>query len=80
MDEKRKLARQRSFKGGRINFSHRPGVDCIIRNLTSEGACVEVPGAPILEDTFDLVILPEYLNRRCQVVWREGDRIGVKFL
>jgi hypothetical protein len=29
---------------------------------------------------FDLVILPEYLNRRCRVAWRKPKSIGIRFL
>lgn len=80
-EERRQLARHRTFKGGRIFVPFRPGVDCLIRNLTEDGACVEVIGhAPLPENDFELAIKPEWLNRRCHVVWRKLNKIGVKFL
>jgi len=81
METKRKQIRQRTFKGGRINFQRRPGMDCIIRNLTDDGACLEIVGPGLVpEDLFDLVIKPECVNRHCQVAWRAGDKVGVKFV
>ena len=52
--------------------------ECLITNLSRDGARLfsEAPGIP---DQFDLAI-NETLARRCQVVWRLGGEIGVKFL
>jgi len=36
-------------------------------------------GGGIALDEFDLVILPEYLKRRCKVIWRQQDKLGVEF-
>ena len=52
-------------------------MDCLIRNLSDKGACLEIDSARVTVDEFDLVILPEYLNRKCRVVLRW---IGVRFV
>ena len=80
MAEHRSSQRQRTYKGGRINAKGRPGIDCLIRNLSDEGACLEVDNALVPTDEFDLVILPEYFNRRCRVAWRKPKRIGIHFV
>ena len=55
-------------------------VDCIIRNLSENGASLEI-GSPVgVPDDFILIIKPESLKRKCRVAWRSADRIGVQFL
>jgi len=80
MEERRRAPRSRSYKSGQINAEGYPSIDCIIRNLTDGGACIEVDSKLVRTDQFRLVIHPEYLNRLCDVVWREPKRIGVKFV
>ena len=80
MQERRTSSRNRSYKGGQINAEGYPSVDCIVRNLTDVGACLEVDSRLVQANCFGLVIKPEYLNRSCEVVWREPRRIGVKFV
>jgi hypothetical protein len=77
-DEHRREPRQRTFKGGSISFGSAPSVDCIIRNLTENGACLEVSKA-VVPDAFTLLIKPELLRRTCTVAWRSNTRIGVRF-
>jgi hypothetical protein len=55
-------------------------MDCLIRNLSDKGACLEIDSARVTVDEFDLVILPEYLNRKCRVAWRTAKRMGIRFL
>ena len=80
MADQRSDHRHRTYKGGRINAKRLPGMDCLIRNLSDTGACLEIDSMRVTVDEFDLVILPEYLNRKCRVVWRKSRWIGVRFV
>jgi hypothetical protein len=80
MDERRKHARQRTFKGGRINLDRGPGMDCIIRNLSEGGACLDIEGSFLTQGQFQLVIKPQLLTRICRVAWRTSARTGVQFI
>ena len=79
MDEHRHQGRLRTYKGGRINFESGVGVDCLIRNLSESGACLDVDSTLIWGDKFQLVIKPENVTRNCHVVWRKPKKIGVRF-
>ena len=79
MDEHRRSARLRSFKGGAILFEPAPSVDCIIRNMSQTGACLEIPTYVTLPDQFILLIKHQTLQRRCRVAWRDSTQIGVRF-
>jgi hypothetical protein len=52
--------------------------ECLITNISCEGARRFSEGAEV-PDQFDLVIADD-LARRCQVMWRLGGEIGVKFM
>jgi hypothetical protein len=41
---------------------------------------LEIYSALVTVNEFDLVILPEYLNRKCRVAWRKPQSIGVRFV
>lgn len=80
MNEQRQHSRQRTFKGGHINFETGVGVDCLIRNLSDKGACLEVDNGAVPSDRFMLMIKPENFERTCQVIWRKPKKIGVEFV
>lgn len=79
MDDRRRQTRSRTFKSGTISLGA-VSVDCLIRNLSKIGACLELKGSSAtLPDDFKLIIKPESLFRTCKVMWRDGHRIGVAF-
>ena len=78
MSEQRRKPRLRTLKGGSILFGTAAAVDCIIRNMSDAGACLEVPPAGI-PDNFTLLIKPEMRKRACEITWRSASRIGVRF-
>ena len=80
MADHRSTERRRAYKGGQINAERLPSPDCLIRNLSDTGACLEFNTALIPLDEFDLIIQPESLNRRCRVAWRKPQRMGVRFV
>jgi hypothetical protein len=80
MEERRQSPRQRTYKGGRINADRAGSLDCIVRNISETGACLEISSDLIAANQFNLVIMPEFLVRRCQVAWRKPQKMGVRFI
>jgi hypothetical protein len=74
----RTAARQRVLKAGTIAFSG-AGIDCTVRNLSETGAALEVASVVGIPTEFSLVISSDSVNRKCRVVWRKLNRIGVAF-
>jgi hypothetical protein len=79
MDERRKVQRHRTLKGGSIRFNRAGGIDCRVRNLSPAGACLDVASQAGIPDDFVLVIAYDRLEQPCRVVWRTATRIGVAF-
>jgi hypothetical protein len=79
MIENRASPRVRTLKGGSIIFGVASTVDCVVRNLSETGACLEVASPIGIPDDFMLQIKPEATKRDCHVAWRSANRIGVYF-
>lgn len=80
MDDRRHEPRSRAFKSGTISVGA-GCVECLIRNFSKAGACLEIKGnTTAVPNDFKLIIKPESLFRTCKVIWRNRDRIGVVFV
>jgi hypothetical protein len=79
MQDNRKSRRQRILKADTIAFDRAAGIDCTVRNISDEGACLEVASPLGIPNDFILVISKDKLKRECHVAWRSARRIGVRF-
>jgi PAS domain-containing protein len=80
MDERRKGQRSRAFRGGKILLNQKRSViDCVIRNLSDDGACLQVQTTIGIPADFDLQIEGEATSRPCHLAWQTNTRVGVAF-
>ena len=80
VEERRASHRSRTLRGGKILFNDRRSVlDCMIRNLSHEGACLQVESLVGVPATFELLIDGEEAPRPCRLVWQSHDRAGVEY-
>ena len=81
MIEHRTEPRRRQVKGAKIllNRGHST-VDCILHNLSTDGACLKLANGTWIPDEFDLSVLKDNQVRPCKVIWRKLDRVGVIFI
>jgi hypothetical protein len=81
MDERRRYPRTRTLKAGQIEFNRRLNVvDCVVRDMSAGGACLQVEDPDWLPKQFDLAVPIDGLKRACRVAWRAKDRLGVAYL
>lgn len=79
MEERRKVPRHRTLKGGHITFKCTASIDCRVRNMSKAGACLEVENHIGVPDDFTLRIDVDRLKQPCHVIWRADKRMGVAF-
>jgi PilZ domain len=80
-NEGRIAPRRRMLKSGKIAYSERHvTIDCLVRDMSATGARLKVEGSVSAPDTFELLIPLDGLEANCQVVWRAGVDLGIKFL
>jgi len=53
---------------------------CMVRNISAEGAAIEVNNAAFVPARFRLVMAADHSVRDCEVVWIQDNRIGISFL
>jgi len=80
MSERRGSIRKKSFLSGRIYFNKRRGsLDCLIRDLSGDGARIIFSDAVNFPDVVDLYIPHKEATLRAHVKWRRGDEVGLAF-
>lgn len=52
---------------------------CMVRNISPRGAAIDVDNAAFVPQRFRLVMASDRSVRDCDVVWIQGNRIGVSF-
>ena len=80
MQDRRRVQRTRVLKGATIIFNnHSSVIDCTVFNLTNVGLCVQVPSSVGIPDSFDLSFDRARSSRRCRVIWRTENKLGISF-
>jgi hypothetical protein len=80
MDERRRSQRQRSLLRGRVYFNNgRCSMDCLIRDISYEGARIVFSDPVILPDAVRLANPKKNRMIDASVRWRRGLTIGVVF-
>lgn len=82
MEQEHRIApRHRTLKGGKIAYANDACVvDCVIRNLSLTGASLVVPMTVGIPSNFTLVDAHGGTRHPAQIVWRKGERVGVRFM
>jgi hypothetical protein len=77
--EQRAARRQRVLKAGSIEFDGTI-VDCIVRNISTLGAGIEVASHVGIPHEVTLSIpTRDVLRQHCYIVWRKEKCFGIKF-
>lgn len=79
--ERRCIGRTDIARGALLFFQGQAGVFCChVRGVTERGAGLDVEGLRLLPTHFSLSIDNFRTIRRCAMVWREIDLVGVRFV
>ena len=80
MQERRSFPRGRTYLGGQVAFNDRCSVmDCIVRNMSQNGAKVAIESTAAVPREFDLMVQHKGESRRARIVWRNENEIGIAF-
>jgi hypothetical protein len=80
MDERRRSERQRSLLRGRVYFNNgRCSLDCLVRDISYEGARIAFSDPVNIPDVIRLAIPKQQRMMDATVRWRRGLTIGVAF-
>ena len=78
--ERRRSPREPTHYIVRLKFDDgSPWLRGVLNNLSAGGACVSISASKFVPKEFTLV-LPPNTPRRCRLVWRSGEKLGVEFV
>lgn len=78
--DNRRAPRRRMLKAGIIAFNRRfATLPCAVRDLSETGALLRMSGVANVPDHFELIVELDGLEADCEVVWRQGRDLGVRF-
>lgn len=78
--DRRSIGRTRIAKGASLFFARQHGVRvCLVRDVTNVGAGIRTQDLPLLPLHFELSFDNFRTARKCRLIWREGDYIGIAF-
>ena len=77
--DKRVSTRNRVLRPGTIQTGGGGVINCMVRNLSSTGAMLDVASPVGIPEHFTLVLRIEGHRTLCRTVWRKEKRIGVVF-
>ena len=55
-------------------------ISCVVRNISVEGAAIDVPNPAFVQPRFRLVMAKDSSVRECRIAWIQKNRIGVSFV
>jgi hypothetical protein len=77
--DRRRRPRQRALLAGKVaNEGATETIDCVIRNLSPDGAMIETSVPHLVPPELHLVQLKEGVAWDATVVWRRDGRVGLK--
>jgi len=81
MVEQRAITRTKITRNARLFFDEQRSVfACNVHDIAKGGAGIQLQDFLVLPLNFELTFDNFHNIHRCQIVWRRGDFVGVKFL
>lgn len=79
MEEKRKHQRTEINEPAYVS-SGGSVMSCVVRNISPEGAAIDIENPVFVPQRFRLVIARDSSVRDCEIIWIQQKRIGVAFV
>jgi len=80
MQDRRERVRDKVFFGGVAEVNDRGStMDCVVRNISEDGACVEFPASTQLPAQINLTIGRKGRSFLAELIWRQANRVGLAF-
>jgi PilZ domain len=79
MLERRRYLRTPVFKSAKLIAPGRSMIGCIVRDLSTHGACLHLSSSTDLPAEFDLSFDTGHMKRKCRIAWQTLTKVGVSF-
>jgi hypothetical protein len=79
MPDRRQGVRDKVLYGGVAEINERSTMDCVVRNISEHGACVELYSAGTLPEEMNLTIARKGRSFLARLIWRQANKVGLAF-
>ncbi len=80
MQDRRQEVRDKVIFGGVADIGkHGATMDCVVRNLSDHGACIELDRSTRLPEQVSLAVPRKGRSYLAQIIWRQADKVGLAF-
>jgi hypothetical protein len=80
MQDRRERVRDKVLLGGVAEINERGStMDCVVRNLSESGACVEFDSTTSIPDQMRITIARKGRSFFGEMIWRQANRVGLAF-
>jgi hypothetical protein len=80
MQDRRESVRDKVLLGGVAEVGgHGTTMDCVVRNLSTSGACVEFNSSARIPEDLNLTIVRKGRSYIAHMIWRQANRVGLAF-
>lgn len=79
MQDRRASARDKVLYGAVAEINDSSTMDCVVRNFSETGACVELDSATSIPREINLTIARKGRSYLAQMIWRQANRVGLAF-
>ncbi|BBB99515.1 ribosomal protein L19 [Bradyrhizobium japonicum] len=80
MQDRRQSVRDKVFFGAVAEINERGStMDCVVRNISEGGACVEFGDAVHLPEELNLSVARKGRSFLARLIWRQANKVGLAF-
>ena len=80
MQDRRQGSRDKVLFGGVAELSQRgPTMNCVVRNISEHGACVEFDSTAKLPEEITLSVPRKGRSFLTKLIWRQANKVGLAF-
>jgi hypothetical protein len=80
MQDRRQGVRDKVLYGGVAEINqHGSTVDCVVRNISEHGACVEFQRTSGLPEEMNITVARKGRSYLAQLIWRQANKVGLAF-
>ena len=80
LERRKYFERIKQLKKVQIVFNNGCTIDAILRDISENGAQIEVQNPQEVPNKFTLKLTSDYVNQPCQIAWRDEKSIGLQFV
>ena len=80
MLDRRRNVRDKVLYGGVAELSaHGATMDCVVRNISEQGACIEFESVARVPEQINLTIARKGRSFLARLIWRQANKVGLAF-